>query len=167
GECEHRRVKRFYARTNHRLVAKSISNQEARQRLIGRLTKTKKNIPGPVDEVVPDASSTPSYVTSKPWKESKIARNWMIEQESDPLFDGFVWNLKRHALSRLLVQDDEPTREDILNTDIDKGGKISIHKTIRINYTTYDLQRRSDVINLRTCPDIMVTSPEDDRSHPY
>lgn len=67
----------------------------------------------------------------------------------------------------MLVQDDEPNREDILNTDIDKGGKISIHKTLRINYTTYDLQRRSDVINIRTRSDIMVVSPEEDRSHPY
>lgn len=79
----------------------------------------------------------------------------------------FVWNLKKHALSQILIQDDEPTREDILNTDIDRSGKISIHKTLRINYTTYDLQRRSDVINLRTRPDIMVIAPEDDHSHPY
>ena len=42
-----------------------------------------------------------------------------------------------------------------------------MHKTLRINYTTYDLQRRSDVINVRTRPDIMVVSPEDDHSHPY
>jgi hypothetical protein len=70
-------------------------------------------------------------------------------------------------LSQLLVQDDEPTRDDILETDIDKGGKISIHKTLRINYTTYDLQRRSDLVNLRTRPDIMVTSPKCDHSHPY
>jgi len=70
-------------------------------------------------------------------------------------------------LSQLLVDDDEPTREDILETDIDRNGKISTHKTLRINYTTYDLQRHSDVINLRTRPDIMVAAPEDDHSHPY
>lgn len=70
-------------------------------------------------------------------------------------------------MSRLLVQDEKPTREDVLNTDIDKGGKISIHKTLRINYRAYDLQRHSDVINIRTRPDIMVLAPEDDRSHPY
>ena len=86
GECEHRRVKRFYARTNHRLVAKSISSQEARQRLVRRLTKTKKNISYPTDEVIPDLSSTPDYIISKPWKESKLARSWMIDNESDDLF---------------------------------------------------------------------------------
>ena len=70
-------------------------------------------------------------------------------------------------LSQLLVDKDEPTQGDILETDITKSGRISIHKTLRINYTTYDLQRRSDVINLRTRPDVLVASPEDDHSHPY
>ena len=79
----------------------------------------------------------------------------------------FVWNLKIHILSQLLVHNNEPTNEDILETDIDKGGKISIHKTLWINYTTYDLQRRSDVINLRTRPNIMTVSPGDNPSHPY
>ena len=70
-------------------------------------------------------------------------------------------------MSQLLAQDDELTREDIFNTDIDKGGKISIHKTLRINYTAYDLQRHSDIINLHTHPNIMTISPDHDRSHPY
>jgi hypothetical protein len=70
-------------------------------------------------------------------------------------------------LTRLLVQDEEPTSQDILDTDIDRNGRISIHKTLQVNYTTYDLQRQSDVINIRTRPDIMVVSPEDDHSHPY
>ncbi|KAF9783930.1 hypothetical protein BJ322DRAFT_1109780 [Thelephora terrestris] len=167
GECEHRRVKRFYARTNHRLVARSISNQEARRRLIRRLTEVKRGTSGPADEAIPCVSSASSYVISKPWKKSKNARIWMTDQESDPLFEDFTWNLKRHALSRLLVQEDVPSSEDILDTDIDKGGKISIHKTLRINYTAYDLQRHSDTINVRTRPDIMVVSPEGDHSHPY
>ena len=70
-------------------------------------------------------------------------------------------------MSQLLVDDDVPTREDIFKVDIDRSGKISTHKTLRINYTTYDLQRHSDVVNLRTRPDIMVAAPKDDHSHPY
>jgi hypothetical protein len=67
-----------------------------------------------------------------------------------------------------LVDDkDEPTRMTFLRLILTKNGRISIHKTLRINYTTYDLQRRSDVINLRTRPDVMVASPENDHSHPY
>jgi hypothetical protein len=33
-------------------------------------------------------------------------------------------------------------------------------KTLRINYTTYDVRRDGDTINPRTYPDIMVQSPE-------
>ena len=42
------------------------------------------------------------------------------------------------------------------------------HKTLSINYTTYDLRRDQDVINPRTCADIMVLSHEmDSNQHPY
>ena len=144
----------------------------------------KKRAPGATDEATPNPSPNADHVISKPWKESKNARSWMLEQEDDPLFNvsiisvfvvghsltapqDFVWNLKKHALSQLLDQGEEPTREDINNTDIGRDGKISIHKTLRVNYTTYDLQRRSDIINLRTRPDVMIASPKGDRTHPY
>ena len=44
------------------------------------------------------------------------------------------------------------------------------HKTLRVNYTTYDLRRQQDSINPRTHPDIMLLSHEDaasDDAHPY
>ena len=46
-----------------------------------------ENVSGPADEEVSNLSSTPNHIISKPWKESKVARSWMVEQESDPLFD--------------------------------------------------------------------------------
>jgi len=45
--------------------------------------------------------------------------------------------------------------------------RIYQHKTLRINYTSYDLQQQSDLINIRTRPDLMVLSQEGDHSHPY
>jgi len=45
------------------------------------------------------------------------------------------------------------------------------HKTLRINYTTYDLRRQQDSINPRTHPNIMLLSHEettnDMDAHPY
>ena len=45
------------------------------------------------------------------------------------------------------------------------------HKTLRINYTTYDLRRQQDSINPRTHPDIMLLSHEEPNeevdAHPY
>ncbi|KAI0644209.1 hypothetical protein C8Q79DRAFT_878698, partial [Trametes meyenii] len=50
------------------------------------------------------------------------------------------------------------------------ANRIHFHKTLRINYTTYDLQRSQDVINPTSHADIMVLGHEDDSeddSHPY
>ncbi|KAI0247482.1 hypothetical protein BJV78DRAFT_1102516, partial [Lactifluus subvellereus] len=40
------------------------------------------------------------------------------------------------------------------------GERLYRHKTFRVNYTTYDIQRDGDTINPQTYPDIMVKSPE-------
>lgn len=48
--------------------------------------------------------------------------------------------------------------------------RIYSHKTLRINYTTYDLQRDQDLVTLGTHPDVMVLAQEDDDEsdhHPY
>lgn len=50
------------------------------------------------------------------------------------------------------------------------GHALYRHKTLRVNYTTYDLRRQQDSINPRTHPDIMVLSHEEmsgDNPHPY
>jgi hypothetical protein len=47
-----------------------------------------------------------------------------------------------------------------------ENNRIYQHRTLRVNYTSYDLQRHSDLINIRTRPDLMVLSDED-YTHPY
>lgn len=45
---------------------------------------------------------------------------------------------------------------------------LYFHKTLRINYTSYDLRRQQDVINPASKPDIMVLSCEDgEDTHPF
>ena len=67
----------------------------------------------------------------------------------------------------MFIQQTGFSEADKMNLEFYKSGKIFRHKTLRINYTTYDLQRRSDIINIWTRPNIMTTSPEDDCTHPY
>jgi hypothetical protein len=55
----------------------------------------------------------------------------------------------------------------MLDLAIDSNSRIYQHRTLRINYTSYDLQRHSDVINIRTRPDLMVLPEEEDHTHPY
>ena len=49
-----------------------------------------------------------------------------------------------------------------------RGNTIYRHRTVRINYTTYDMRRDYDTINPRTHPFIMVASPETEPdAHPF
>ena len=55
----------------------------------------------------------------------------------------------------------------MLDLTIDNNNRIYQHRTLRVNYTSYDLQRHSDLINIRTRPDLMVLSEAGDHTHPY
>jgi len=55
----------------------------------------------------------------------------------------------------------------MLDLTIEGNNRIYQHRTLRVNYTSYDLQRHSDLINIRTRPDLMVLSEEEDHTHPY
>lgn len=79
----------------------------------------------------------------------------------------FFWKLKQHLLPRVLEQKTEFTSRDMLDLTIESNNRIYRHRTLRVNYTSYDLQRRSDIINVRTRPDLMVLSEDEDHTHPY
>jgi hypothetical protein len=57
-------------------------------------------------------------------------------------------------------------------SDVDRAlvlftdNKLYHHSILRVNYTTYDLQREQDTINPRTRANIMVLSHEE-KTHPY
>ena len=55
----------------------------------------------------------------------------------------------------------------MLDLAIEGNNRVYQHRTLRVNYTSYDLQRCSDVINIRTRPDLMVLAEEGDHTHPY
>jgi len=55
----------------------------------------------------------------------------------------------------------------MLDLTIENNNRLYQHKTLRVNYTSYDLQRHSDLINIRTRPDLMVLAKEGDHTHPY
>jgi hypothetical protein len=49
-----------------------------------------------------------------------------------------------------------------------QDNRINFHRTLRVNYTSYDLRRLQDVINPTSHPDIMVLSCEDgEDAHPF
>lgn len=76
-------------------------------------------------------------------------------------------------LGRLLNRDfDGDTHEEFTPTDRNTvrivGNKIYASKTLRVNYTTYDVRRDQDTLNPRTSSFAMVRSPETETgAHPY
>lgn len=66
----------------------------------------------------------------------------------------FVLDLKGHLLARLLDllydgDENQFTTEDLTAVTIQRK-RLYTHKTMRVNYTTYDTQRDQDVVNTRT-----------------
>ncbi|KAJ3858791.1 hypothetical protein EV359DRAFT_75796 [Lentinula novae-zelandiae] len=95
-----------------------------------------------------------------------------LQQHSDPATKNFVSKLEDHLLGRLkeILFDGnyEFTAEEQQDIIIAKD-KIHTVKTLRINYTTYNVRRNQDVINPRTDHStIMLKSPDTNpNAHPY
>ncbi|GJE96476.1 hypothetical protein PsYK624_126730 [Phanerochaete sordida] len=91
---------------------------------------------------------------------------------SDPAFQDWTPQLYSHLIGRLTNRpfDGEEkvcTDAEVLGLHI-WGDTMYFHKTMRVNYTTYDMRRDQDTVNPRTHPDIMVLGhDEDDDPHPH
>lgn len=71
--------------------------------------------------------------------------------------------LQDHVISRLTGCDYDPDEEQYAN-------KERARLAFLINYTTYNMRRNQDSVNLRTHPDIMVLLQKDPNAagrHPY
>ena len=80
-------------------------------------------------------------------------------------FQGFIPKLKGHILGRLLNRTYKGDTygkftSDKRNTVRITGECLYRCRTMRVNYTTYDVRCEEDVINPKTYPDIMVKSLE-------
>lgn len=85
--------------------------------------------------------------------------------------------MQNHLLGRLLNRDfDGDTHDSFTSADRQsvhlRAGRIYSVNTCQTFYTTYDIQRQTDTINPRSCPDIIVRAPppdddEDSRYEPY
>jgi hypothetical protein len=84
-------------------------------------------------------------------------------------YQNFMSKLKEHLFRRL---DHGDLFENYSEEDINRVSfvynRIYRHNVMRLNYTTYDLRRSQDTINVRTHSDVMVIASEDrDNADPY
>ncbi|KAG6373137.1 hypothetical protein JVT61DRAFT_6745 [Boletus reticuloceps] len=101
----------------------------------------------------------------------------MQSRIKDPACKNFVLKLKAHILPHIAaihgadvpdLSEDDLLCLSQLNHVLFHGNKIYRYHLLRINYTTYDLQCGSDIINPRTDHwDIMLLSNLDGHEHPF
>ncbi|KAJ7054561.1 hypothetical protein C8F01DRAFT_995281 [Mycena amicta] len=187
GEAEHRRLKRFYARTNHNRPDSQIGRHVRRERLL-RAIDNQANDSDPLRagmaratarrsliltdsaiEPLPKTNPHDRYQSSRSTRYPEDLTRWVSGNAGDPAVEEFVPKLKNHILARILGGDEE---EDFDEADRDSlhiiNNTIYKHKTVRFNYTTYDMRRKQDSCNPRTQADIMVLNPSDDKHiRPY
>ncbi|GLB33254.1 hypothetical protein LshimejAT787_0101380 [Lyophyllum shimeji] len=188
GELEHRRVKRFYARTNkRRQFAAQIAKHQLREQRLWKMRTQQQTtrdastvptnspaVPFEESEPLPPSPPTKRYHVSDSQKHFENVTDWLNRTAGDPATVDFLPRLKNHLLRRVLGQPFDG--EEVKYSDDDRNSLTIIknrlykHKTIRFNYTTYDMRRAQDTVNPRTHPDVMVLAHEDDAEsnpHPY
>ncbi|KAF5355377.1 hypothetical protein D9757_014596 [Collybiopsis confluens] len=192
GELEHRRIKRFYSRTNKVFrYVRQVTNQERRVRIVKsierRLEDQQKSkaaeaenskiqdssnpcIPFEHEDPLPIADPTSHYQVSMTRSHRLPIMPWLDKHEDDRAVNHFLRKLRTHVFCRLTGECDEEsvTPSDQRTCIHNNNDRMYVHKVLRINYTTYDQRRCQDSINPRTHSDVMVLSPNDvDDDEPY
>ncbi|KAF5384836.1 hypothetical protein D9615_000907 [Tricholomella constricta] len=190
GELEHRRVKKFYARTNKNQAVRQMTKLEQRERALrmqrqalkkGKAPENRNNgRKGLIANPRIDFSASEALPHTPPEVHHHISpsRNfhldiptWLAGNAGDPAIIDFLPKLKDHLLARLAHPEwtgdgNEFTPAEHSNLLI-RNNRLYIHKVFRVNYTTYDVRRGQDSMNPRTRADIMTLSHQDDTDHPF
>ncbi|KAK6984281.1 hypothetical protein R3P38DRAFT_2806647 [Favolaschia claudopus] len=199
GEVMHRDPKALYRKTNKRGFEVQIATLDTRRRILRRIMERMRNrkvgtpappspqrsdpqkssnnsraLPDDNDETLPPTSPGEHYYISDSRRTYINLPQFMRTYKDDPAAKNFVLDLKGHLLARLLnlpYDGDEHqfTADELAGVTIEHD-RIYTHRLLRVNYTTYDMRRDQDMLNIRTHPDFMALSHEDDAAasgHPY
>ncbi|TFK28667.1 hypothetical protein FA15DRAFT_584053, partial [Coprinopsis marcescibilis] len=189
GELEHRIVKRFYARTNkifgfemqvarhfRRLrVLLKVKARVAENKRQERLVREELRKEGLLKELPkqPGQPDVPTYRISKTHLTPINISRWIADNPNDQALKTFKVDLLDHLLSYF-----EPLRPHEDDYTDEQRRRISIvndiiyeHKTIRIQYSTYNMKTEYNFVNPRTdrCH-VMLPCEETDpflKPHPY
>ncbi|KAA1479425.1 hypothetical protein DENSPDRAFT_862027 [Dentipellis sp. KUC8613] len=181
GELEHRRVKRFYARTNKSGFVMQITKHQRRERLLHnvylqapKLAKDSKSShggaivnfsePEPLPKTAPDVH----YHIARTARYSLELSTWLSTHGGDIALTGFDTRLKDHLLRRISNEPYEGEEQTFSTTEQEGlqfiNNRLYRHKVLRINYTSYDMRRNQDSLNPRTHADVMVLAHDNDSS---
>ncbi|KAI0323247.1 hypothetical protein GY45DRAFT_1264953, partial [Cubamyces sp. BRFM 1775] len=193
SELEHRRLKRFYARTNKNMkFARQIARHQWREQLLNAIHRrmtgqpSKKNAKAqklrarhhrPLhlgfedSEALPPTSAKMHAQISEEQAHPVDISEYIRENRDDPAFKDFYHKLQVHAYKRLSESrtgqalDGDISSEHLRNLRLVRN-RMYLHKVLRINYTSYDMRREQDSINPRSHADVLMLAPPGE-AHPY
>ncbi|KAI0069724.1 hypothetical protein K474DRAFT_1713979 [Panus rudis PR-1116 ss-1] len=188
GELQHRRVKRFYARTNKHRSTRQIARLNERERALrglgvgqklsparklNKYTKAELSVRAHMHNRAHDLPVIPPeahHFISESRNHPVHLSNWLhaTQSKTDAALKDFRINLKNHLLHRLRKPgqaDDgtEYTPQDRSELTI-KNDRIYRQHTFRVNYTTYDIRRDQDSMNPNRRADVLMLSHDVDPS---
>ncbi|OJT12089.1 hypothetical protein TRAPUB_11362 [Trametes pubescens] len=106
-------------------------------------------VPAPITEKLAEVPATKHHHIAKDQKNVITLHEWQHEHREDAAIKGFLLHLQHHLL--LHLQSENPSMA-VTNPNqiVISQDHIYQHATLQVNYTTYDLQRKQDVIHIGT-----------------
>ncbi|KAJ7163736.1 hypothetical protein C8R46DRAFT_1221491 [Mycena filopes] len=166
GELAHRFVKRLYGRTNKNNATKQMTRLERRDT---RIRRAKQAAAAPRNR---HGQRTFSDNDGSEYAGLDVHHHMSQAHAHDPAKKRFIPKLKDHLLSRLLARDFDGDEAEYSEEQRDTirivHHQIFPVRTLRVNFTTYDMRRDQDTINPRSQSNVMVLSPETTPgAHPF
>ncbi|KZV98181.1 hypothetical protein EXIGLDRAFT_607198 [Exidia glandulosa HHB12029] len=176
-ELTHRQIKRRNRMTNHNNTGAQLAaheRREARLRLLVPPSRKEQAKKKKSNDPAAHAAPEQPYNIAVDEKFGVDISEFVGRDDNDPATKvrHFFEDLKSHLLERMKIEPDEPDErysESLRQTFTIVQNKLYLHRTLRINYTTYDVRRDQDSINPRTSHrDVMFLSQEERaNAHPY
>ncbi|GAB1521542.1 hypothetical protein RhiTH_004639 [Rhizoctonia solani] len=166
-ELQHRFIKDQFERTNKKDVVEQMTQigdvSSALKRMELELEQREEQLRSQIGDSAPpslDPEGLESLLNGSPYTIGQTERSedlipsitrWVREQQHDDAMKFFIPQLKRYFLARFLGNRDHPkfNEQEILKVRFHQD-RMYRHKTLRINYTSYDVLRQQDLLNPST-----------------
>ncbi|CCO34564.1 hypothetical protein BN14_08666 [Rhizoctonia solani AG-1 IB] len=185
-ELQHRFIKDQFERTNKKDVVEQMTrigdvssvlkrmDLELEQREVQLRSQIGHSAPLPLDpEGLQSLLNGSPYTIGQSERSADLIPSitrWVYEQRRDDAMKFFIPQLKRFFLARYLGNRNHPTfnEQEILEVRFHQD-RMYRHKTLRVNYTSYDVLRQQDLINPSTSNRFILlpAQSEDDSTHPH
>ncbi|KAG9120845.1 hypothetical protein FRC07_003499 [Ceratobasidium sp. 392] len=160
GELQNQKFKAQYFRTNRRNIVEQMTRVGDIVDVLQDMTKELnmlQNALASTSQPQPDKEAIDSLLNGQPYsmglkdrsEDATPITRWVSKKPGDIAVKFFLPQLKRHLLLRILGSHDHPNYNDaeLIKIRFDRE-RMFKHNTLTINYTSYDVLRQQDTLNL-------------------